>query len=61
MELTRGSRFVFAHLFQLVLAMDALAAKNMIQIMGLLIFNSLFLVYSVIQVRPSLPLEHTTS
>lgn len=51
---------MFAHLFQLVLAVDALQAKNMIQIMGLLIFNSLFLVYSIIQVRlPSPPPQHS--
>lgn len=42
-------RFVLAHLFQLVLALDALAAKNTIQIIGLLCFNTLFLAYSIVQ------------
>ena len=44
-------RFVLAHLFQLILAVDAVSAKNTIQIMGLCLFNTLFLVYAVIQVR----------
>ncbi|BGO88661.1 hypothetical protein NBRC10512_003489 [Rhodotorula toruloides] len=42
--------FVLAHLTQLVLAVDALVAKNTIQVVALLIFNTLFLVYSAIQV-----------
>ncbi|KAM0750041.1 hypothetical protein T439DRAFT_348724 [Meredithblackwellia eburnea MCA 4105] len=42
--------FVLAHLFQLVLAIDAVSAKNMIQIMGLMVFNTLFLVYAMIQI-----------
>lgn len=33
-----------------MLAFDAIIAKNTIQIVGLLVFNSLFLVYSCIQV-----------
>ncbi|KAL8291640.1 hypothetical protein RQP46_001898 [Phenoliferia psychrophenolica] len=42
--------FVLAHVFQLVLAIDALSAKNTIQIMGLCIFNTLFLTYACIQI-----------
>lgn len=36
---------------QLVLAVDALIAKNFIQVIALLIFNTLFLAYAAIQVR----------
>lgn len=36
--------------FQLILAIDATIFRNTIQIIGLSIFNGLFLVYAVIQV-----------
>lgn len=43
--------FVFAHLFQLVLAYDALRLKNTIQIIGLCIFNLAFLLYAILQIN----------
>ncbi|GAA5830622.1 hypothetical protein JCM11251_002536 [Rhodosporidiobolus azoricus] len=43
--------FILAHVFQLAFAIDALIAKNIIQIFGLLLFNSLFLVYSLVQIH----------
>ncbi|GAA6005347.1 hypothetical protein JCM10207_002946 [Rhodosporidiobolus poonsookiae] len=43
--------FVLAHVFQLVLAIDALVAKNTIQVGALLLFNTLFLVYAVVQIH----------
>lgn len=43
--------FVLAHVVQLVLAFDALVAKNTIQVMALLIFNTLFVVYAAIQIH----------
>lgn len=46
-------RFVLAHVFQLVLAIDALVAKNTIQVFALLLFNTLFMVYALVQVRLS--------
>jgi len=48
---SKSHRFVLAHVVQLVLAFDALVAKNTIQVMALLIFNTLFLAYAAIQVR----------
>lgn len=48
------SQFVLAHVFQLVLAVDALVAKNTIQVFALLVFNTLFMVYALVQVRLSL-------
>lgn len=42
--------FILAHCFQVVLAIDALSAKNTLQIMGLFLFNTLFLAYAIIQV-----------
>ncbi|KAI5474383.1 hypothetical protein MNV49_003402 [Pseudohyphozyma bogoriensis] len=42
--------FVLAHVFQLLLAVDALTAKNTLQIVGLCVFNTLFLVYAIIQI-----------
>lgn len=38
-------------LFQLVLAFDAVRMRNTVQIIGLAIFNAMFLAYSGIQVR----------
>ncbi|GAA5997109.1 uncharacterized protein JCM10292_006213 [Rhodotorula paludigena] len=43
--------FVLAHVTQLVLAVDALVAKNFIQVIALLIFNTLFLAYAAIQIH----------
>ncbi|BGP13122.1 hypothetical protein JCM10213v2_001041 [Rhodosporidiobolus nylandii] len=43
--------FVLAHVFQLVLAIDALVAKNTIQVLALLLFNTLFLVYALVQIH----------
>ncbi|GAA6041710.1 hypothetical protein JCM8097_003094 [Rhodosporidiobolus ruineniae] len=43
--------FILAHVFQLVLAVDALVAKNTIQVMALLLFNTLFLVYAFVQIH----------
>ncbi|GHJ85629.1 hypothetical protein NliqN6_2031 [Naganishia liquefaciens] len=43
------SIFAMAHFFQLILAIDATIFRNTIQIIGLSIFNGLFLVYAVIQ------------
>jgi hypothetical protein len=42
----------FNSLFQLVLAFDATVNRNTIQIIGLSVFNALFLAYAVIQVGP---------
>ncbi|BGP37042.1 hypothetical protein JCM10449v2_000946 [Rhodotorula kratochvilovae] len=42
--------FVLAHVTQLVLAVDALVAKNTIQVVALLVFNTLFLVYAAVQI-----------
>lgn len=46
----RAQRFILAHLFQFVLSWDALAQKNFIQTLGLVIFNTLFLIYAIIQI-----------
>ncbi|GAA5971403.1 hypothetical protein JCM11641_008340 [Rhodosporidiobolus odoratus] len=43
--------FVLAHVTQLVLAVDAIVAKNTIQVVALLLFNTLFLVYAVVQIH----------
>ncbi|GAA5856404.1 hypothetical protein JCM8547_008728 [Rhodosporidiobolus lusitaniae] len=43
--------FVLAHVFQLVLAVDALVAKNTIQVLALLVFNTLFMVYALVQIH----------
>ncbi|KAI0803078.1 hypothetical protein BC629DRAFT_1284250 [Irpex lacteus] len=51
--------FVFAHVFQFALAVDAVAARNTLQFLFLAMFNALFLVYAIIQIneiRTSLPL-----
>lgn len=44
------SLFILGHLFQFILSWDALAQKNTIQIVGLIIFNTLFLIYAIIQI-----------
>ncbi|EKM48642.1 uncharacterized protein PHACADRAFT_266237 [Phanerochaete carnosa HHB-10118-sp] len=43
--------FALAHVFQFVLAVDAVAARNTLQFIFLSIFNALFLVYAVIQIK----------
>ncbi|KAL7410354.1 hypothetical protein BDY24DRAFT_344272 [Mrakia frigida] len=42
--------FAVAHLFMLVMSIDAVKARNTIQIFGLCIFNGMFLVYAIIQI-----------
>ncbi|KDE05747.1 hypothetical protein MVLG_03839 [Microbotryum lychnidis-dioicae p1A1 Lamole] len=42
--------FILAHIVQLVLAMDAIVAKNTIQVVALIMFNTLFLAYSILQI-----------
>jgi len=42
--------FAFAHLFQLVMAIDAVNARNTLQFLFLTLFNALFLVYAVFQI-----------
>ncbi|EIN13598.1 hypothetical protein PUNSTDRAFT_117326 [Punctularia strigosozonata HHB-11173 SS5] len=44
------SVFVFAHVFQLVMAIDAVYARNTLQFISLTLFNALFLFYAVIQI-----------
>jgi hypothetical protein len=44
------SVFALAHIFQLVMAVDAVYARNTLQFMSLIIFNLLFLLYAVIQI-----------
>jgi len=43
--------FAAAHLFQTILAVDAIINKNTIQIIALCVFNLMFLVYSVMQIQ----------
>lgn len=43
--------FLLAHLFQLCVAVYSTISRNTIQLVGLLIFNALFLAYAVLQVR----------
>lgn len=44
------SVFALAHIFQLVMAVDAVYARNTLQFMSLIIFNLLFLLYAVIEI-----------
>ncbi|KAJ7169668.1 hypothetical protein C8R46DRAFT_205848 [Mycena filopes] len=44
------SIFALAHVFQFVMAVDAVYARNTLQFIALTIFNALFLVYAVIQI-----------
>ncbi|KAL4069398.1 hypothetical protein J3A83DRAFT_4251064 [Scleroderma citrinum] len=44
------SIFALAHVFQLVLAVDAVYARNTLQFICLILFNLLFLIYAVIQI-----------
>lgn len=43
--------FALAHVFQFVLAVDAVAARNTLQFLFLSVFNALFLVYAIIQIK----------
>ncbi|KAJ7139913.1 hypothetical protein C8R44DRAFT_975634 [Mycena epipterygia] len=44
------SIFALAHVFQFVMAVDAVYARNTLQFICLTVFNALFLVYAVIQI-----------
>jgi hypothetical protein len=44
------SVFALAHVFQLVLAVDAVYARNTLQFISLILFNLLFLIYAIIQI-----------
>ncbi|KAH7905872.1 hypothetical protein BJ138DRAFT_1163904 [Hygrophoropsis aurantiaca] len=44
------SIFALAHIFQLVMAVDAVYARNTLQFISLIIFNLLFLTYAVVQI-----------
>jgi hypothetical protein len=44
------SIFALAHVFQFVMAIDAVYARNTLQFLALTIFNALFLVYAIIQI-----------
>ncbi|KAG1845475.1 hypothetical protein DFJ58DRAFT_800784 [Suillus subalutaceus] len=44
------SVFALAHVFQLVMAVDAVYARNTLQFLSLIIFNLLFLLYAVIEI-----------
>ncbi|KAF8078371.1 hypothetical protein FPV67DRAFT_1663123 [Lyophyllum atratum] len=45
------SIFALAHIFQLVMAIDAVYARNTLQFLCLTVFNALFLVYAIIQIK----------
>ncbi|PPQ98269.1 hypothetical protein CVT26_013537 [Gymnopilus dilepis] len=45
------SIFALAHVFQFVMALDAVYARNTLQFLFLTIFNALFLCYAVIQIK----------
>ncbi|KAH9947662.1 hypothetical protein B0H21DRAFT_737476 [Amylocystis lapponica] len=52
------SIFALAHVFQFIMALDAVYARNTLQFICLTIFNALFLVYAIIQIgeiQSSLP------
>jgi len=42
--------FALAHVFQFVMAIDAVYARNTLQFLCLTVFNALFLVYAIIQI-----------
>ncbi|KAI0757239.1 hypothetical protein C8Q80DRAFT_86117 [Daedaleopsis nitida] len=44
------SIFAMAHVFQFVMALDAVWARNVLQFISLAIFNALFLLYAIIQI-----------
>ncbi|TFK20150.1 hypothetical protein FA15DRAFT_600207 [Coprinopsis marcescibilis] len=43
--------FALAHVFQFVMALDAVYARNTLQFISLAIFNALFLLYAIIQIK----------
>lgn len=45
------SIFALAHVFQFVMAVDAVYARNTLQFICLTIFNALFLIYAIIQIK----------
>ncbi|KAF9480473.1 hypothetical protein BDN70DRAFT_979378 [Pholiota conissans] len=45
------SIFALAHVFQFVMAVDAVYARNTLQFICLTIFNALFLLYAIIQIK----------
>ncbi|TFK41365.1 hypothetical protein BDQ12DRAFT_600549 [Crucibulum laeve] len=45
------SIFALAHVFQFVMAVDAVYARNTLQFIALAMFNALFLAYAVIQIK----------
>jgi hypothetical protein len=45
------SIFALAHVFQFVMAVDAVYARNTLQFICLTVFNALFLVYAIIQIN----------
>ncbi|KAJ7102143.1 hypothetical protein B0H15DRAFT_936214 [Mycena belliarum] len=54
------SIFALAHVFQFVMAVDAVYARNTLQFISLTIFNALFLVYAVIQIGEIRQLDTTS-
>ncbi|KAJ7071233.1 hypothetical protein C8F01DRAFT_1362976 [Mycena amicta] len=55
------SIFALAHVFQFVMAVDAVYARNTLQFLALTIFNALFLVYAVIQIGEIRQLDTSAS
>jgi hypothetical protein len=55
------SIFAIAHVFQFVMAVDAVYARNTLQFICLTIFNALFLVYAVIQIGEIRQLDTSSS
>jgi len=45
------SIFALAHVFQFVMAVDAVYARNTLQFLFLTVFNALFLLYAIIQIK----------
>ncbi|KAF8898375.1 hypothetical protein BD779DRAFT_3946 [Infundibulicybe gibba] len=45
------SIFALAHVFQFIMAVDAVYARNTLQFLCLTVFNALFLVYAIIQIN----------
>jgi len=43
--------FALAHVFQFVMAVDAVYARNTLQFLCLTVFNALFLLYAIIQIK----------
>ncbi|KAF7320244.1 hypothetical protein MKEN_00809000 [Mycena kentingensis (nom. inval.)] len=55
------SIFAIAHVFQFVMAVDAVYARNTLQFIFLTVFNALFLVYAVIQIGEIRQLDTSSS